>query len=89
MVSYQAIKENFENDELGSYVSYSIAAFKIENQKRKQLTYIADVFTNKYLAEKYYHLMILLRSFHMLRFTMCLLAKKQKIVKWQKRSVIF
>ena len=53
MVSYQAIKENFENDELGSYVSYSIAAFKIENQKRKQLTYIADVFTNKYLAEKY------------------------------------
>jgi len=52
MISYQAIKENLQSEELGSYVSYGIAVFRIDNLKNKKLGFISDIFTDKHQAEK-------------------------------------
>ena len=47
MVTYCALKESFEDLILGRYCSFGIAAYIEENNVRKRIIYIPDVFTDE------------------------------------------
>ena len=47
VVTYCALKDNFEDDTLGSYSSFGIAVYTEENSIKKRIIYIPDVFTEE------------------------------------------
>ncbi len=50
MVTYSAVKENFEDETIGCYSSFSIAAFDDETDLDVPVKYIPDVFTDEHQA---------------------------------------
>lgn len=56
MVTYQLLQETLWSPECGSYTSYAICAYELQNGKSVLRACISDVFLNKQEAEAFVHL---------------------------------